>query len=179
LYLRLSTRPVDQTPFEAAVNRLGVDTLRRQVLDGAYVLATWRTNHPELADAPRVLLCASGTLVPETVLAAEQLWREGVAADVINIVSARALYERFVKSRKQGDQDPFAWLFADGERTTPIVTVHDAASHALAWLGSVYGAKVTSLGVDDFGLSGSRGDLYHHFGVSCAHIVEAALQAVD
>lgn len=179
LYLRLSTRPVDQTPFEAAVNRLGVDTLRRQVLDGAYVLSTWRTNHPELADAPRVLLCASGTLVPETVLAAEQLWREGVAADVINIVSARALYERFVKSRKQGDQDPFAWLFADGERTTPIVTVHDAASHALAWLGSVYGAKVTSLGVDDFGLSGSRGDLYHHFGVSCAHIVEAALQAVD
>lgn len=179
LYLRLSTRPVDQAPFEAAVNRIGVDTLRKQVLDGAYVLTTWRTQHPELADAPRVILCASGTLVPETVLAAEQLWREGVAADVVNIVSARALYERFVHSRRAGDADPFAWLFADDVRTAPMVTIHDAASHALAWLGSVYGAKVTSLGVDDFGLSGSRGDLYHHFGVSCAHIVEAALQAVD
>ena len=126
-----------------------------------------------------MILCASGTLVPETVLAAEQLWREGVAADVVNIVSARALYERFVHSRRAGDADPFAWLFVDDVRTAPMVTIHDAASHALAWLGSVYGAKVTSLGVDDFGLSGSRGDLYHHFGVSCAHIVEAALQAVD
>jgi pyruvate dehydrogenase E1 component len=46
-------------------------------------------------------------------------------------------------------------------------------------MGSIYGAKVTSLGVDDFGQSGSRDDLYHHFGVDTPHIVEAALSALD
>jgi pyruvate dehydrogenase E1 component len=46
-------------------------------------------------------------------------------------------------------------------------------------MGSVYGAKVTSLGVDEFGQSGARDDLYHHFGVDTAHIVEAALTTLD
>jgi pyruvate dehydrogenase E1 component len=170
---------MDQTPFEAAVTRIGVEELREQVLKGAYRLATWQTDHPELVDAPRVLLCASGTLMPETLAAAQRLWHEGVAADVINIVSARTLYECFVASRKSGQRDPFSWLYPDAQRSAPIVTVHDAASHALAWMGSVYGAKVTSLGVDDFGQSGSRDDLYHHFGVDTAHIVEAALTALD
>jgi pyruvate dehydrogenase E1 component len=177
--LRLSTRPINQAPFEAAKARIGVDMLRQQVLNGAYRLATWQDHHPELHDAPRVMLCASGTLIPETLEAAELLWREGVAADVVNVVSARALYERFVKARKQGNSDAFGWLYHDGQRSTPMVTVHDAASHALAWFGSVYGARVTSLGVDDFGQSGARDDLYRYFGVDAMSIAEAAFAAVD
>lgn len=179
LYLRLSTRPINQTPFHDACARIGIDTLRTHALSGAYVLATWRTAHPELHDAPRVMLCASGTLLPEVLAAAERLWHEGVAADVINIVSARALYERFVQARRNGDADPFAWLFGDAQRRIPIVTVHDAASHALAWLGSIYGAPLTSLGVDDFGQSGARDALYQHFHIDTHSIVAAALEAVD
>ncbi len=181
LYVRLSTRPIDQAPFEAAKARLGVDRLYAQVMQGAYVLATWQTDHPELADAPKVMLCASGTVIPEVLAAVEVLWHEGVAADVVNIVSQRALYEQFVAARRHEQRDPFAWLF-DGhgtERNIPIVTVHDAASHAMAWFGSVYGAKVTSLGVDDFGQSGARDDLYRYFGLDTATIVEAALSALD
>ena len=37
-YLRLSTRPIDQAPFAAALERLGEDELRRQVLAGGYRL---------------------------------------------------------------------------------------------------------------------------------------------
>lgn len=179
LYVRLSTRPIDQAPFEAAKARLGVDVLYEQVMRGAYTLATWRTDHPELAGAPRVMLCASGTLIPETLEAAELLWREGVAADVINVVSHRALYERFVEARAEGNRDPFGWMFADDQRHVPLVTVHDAASHAMAWFGSVYGAPVTSLGVDEFGQSGARDDLYRYFGLDAQSIAEAAFMAVD
>ena len=118
-------------------------------------------------------------MLPEVLAAAQQLWHEGVAVDVVNIVSARALYERYVHARKAGDNDPFAWLFADQMRRIPIVTVHDAASHALAWLGSVYGAPVTSLGVDDFGQSGARDALYQHFNIDTASIVTAVFDAVD
>ncbi len=179
LYLRLSTRPIDQSPFVAACQRIGIDTVRTQALSGAYVLSTWTESHPELADAPRVMLCASGTVLPEVLAAANQLWHEGVAVDVVNIVSARALYERYVRARKEGQNDPFPWLFADHKRRIPMVTVHDAASHALAWLGSVYGAPVTSLGVDDFGQSGARDALYQHFNIDTASIVSAVFDAVD
>ncbi|MBM4413301.1 MAG: pyruvate dehydrogenase [Chloroflexi bacterium] len=179
LYLRLSTRPMNQTHFETAKQRIGVETLYQQVLNGAYRLASWQDAHPELHDAPKVMLCASGTVIPETLEAAELLWREGVAADVINVVSARALYERFVYARRHGDSDPFSWLFADPQRAVPIITIHDAATHALAWFGSVYGARVTSLGVDDFGQSGARDDLYRHFGVDAMSIADAAFRAID
>ncbi len=179
LYIRLSTRPIDQAPFHTAVARLGIDTLRTHALAGAYVLASWRDTHPELYDAPRVMLCASGTMIPEALAAATQLWHEGVAVDVINIVSARALYERYSQARRSGDNDPLAWLFADEQRRVPMVTVHDAASHALAWLGSVYGAPLTSLGVDDFGQSGSRDALYQHFHIDTTSIVAAVFDAID
>ena len=57
--------------------------------------------------------------------------------------------------------------------------MHDATSHALAWLGSVLGAKVTGLGVDDFGQSGSQPDLYHNFGLDAEQIAATAFRAID
>ena len=38
MYLRLSTRPIDQAPFEAARARLGDEQLRTDVLAGGYRL---------------------------------------------------------------------------------------------------------------------------------------------
>ena len=74
---------------------------------------------------------------------------------------------------------PFDWLIPASERHAPIITVHDGASHALAWLGSVYGSLVVPLGVDEFGQSGGRADLYKHFGIDAEGIVEAALLALN
>ena len=59
------------------------------------------------------------------------------------------------------------------------MTVHDAASHAMAWLGSVTGAAVVPLGVDAFGQSGRIDDLYAAFELSTGHIVTAALAALS
>ena len=41
-YLRLSTRPIDQAPFNAALERVGRAELRRQVVMGGYRLYDWR-----------------------------------------------------------------------------------------------------------------------------------------
>ena len=72
---------------------------------------------------------------------------------------------------------PLATLLPPHERQLPIVTVHDAASHALAWLGSVFGARVVPVGVDDFGQSGSIVDLYRNFDLLPDQLVNAALVA--
>ena len=71
-----------------------------------------------------------------------------------------------------------ARLLQHGERRLPIVTVHDAASHHLAWLGGVFGAQVVPVGVDAFGQSGTIADLYGAFGLGAEQIVNAALVAV-
>ncbi|MER6593823.1 pyruvate dehydrogenase, partial [Micromonospora purpureochromogenes] len=51
-YFRLSTRPIDQAPFEAARARIGDAVLRRQVVAGAYRLVDAHQAYPQLADAP-------------------------------------------------------------------------------------------------------------------------------
>ncbi|MDW8148482.1 MAG: hypothetical protein RMJ48_19570 [Roseiflexaceae bacterium] len=114
--------------------------------------------------------------MPETLAAADLLEREGVAVTVLNLVSPKRIFERWRTGR---DRDPIGWLILPEERRAPIITVQDGASHSLAWLGSVYGAPVTALGVDDFGQSGTRADLYRHFGIDPLSIAEAAFRALD
>ncbi len=184
-YVRLSTRPVDQSLLANARRRLGDDALRRQVLAGGYRLVDWRESGLP-AGAPVVQIVTSGVMVPEAVAAARFLHREGVAAHVLNLSSMRRLFETWQAMRRQKRNDVFTeqtamldWLIEPTERYAPIITVHDAAPHAMAWLGSVYGAPVTTLGVDGFGQSGQRTDLYRHFGIDTEQIVEAAFAAVD
>jgi pyruvate dehydrogenase E1 component len=69
-------------------------------------------------------------------------------------------------------------LILANERRVPILTVHDSASHTMAWLGSVHGARVVPVGVDDFGQSGTIADLYGVFDLLPEQLVNAALVAL-
>ena len=179
LYLRLSTRPLDQAPFLAAGDRLGEEALRRDVLAGAY-----RLREP---DGPAdVVLATCGPVVPEVLAAAEALATEGVAALVVDVTSPDRLYRAWRSSLRgaareatgpSGDHHLARILHPD-ERCQPIVTVHDAASHHLAWLGGVFGAPVVPVGVDEFGQSGSIPELYGVFDLLPDQLVNAALVAL-
>ncbi|MEM1332194.1 MAG: 1-deoxy-D-xylulose-5-phosphate synthase N-terminal domain-containing protein, partial [Actinomycetota bacterium] len=67
-YLRLSTRPLDQAPFAAALERLGEDRLRASVLDGGYRLVG-----APVDDRPGVTIVTTGAMAPEAVAAAAVL----------------------------------------------------------------------------------------------------------
>jgi pyruvate dehydrogenase E1 component len=168
-YLRLTTRPIDQALLEPALRRLGPEALRRQALAGAYRLIDSRADFPDTPAEVAVQLVAAGAVIPEACAAAAYLRREGVAADVVNVVSARALYEAWRRGERLG------WALG----SAPIVSVLDGASHALAWLGSAAGTPLTALGVDDFGQSGARDDLYRHFGLDALSIAEAAFRLLE
>jgi pyruvate dehydrogenase E1 component len=176
LYLRLSTRPIDQQPFVAAVERMGERALRADVLAGGYRLVD-----PD-PDECSVTLAASGPVLPEVLAAAAALQEEGVAATVIDVTSLDRLFRDWAGARRAAIDDVraggagahVARLLPAGQ---PIVTVHDASSHAMAWLGSVHGSPVIPLGVDEFGQSGTIADLYRRFHLSPEAIVNAALLA--
>ncbi|WFE38806.1 pyruvate dehydrogenase [Micromonospora sp. WMMD998] len=182
-YFRLSTRPVDQAPFEAARARLGDAVLRRQVVAGAYRLVDAHQAYPDLVDAPVVQLAASGAVLPEVLAAAAELAEEGVAAHVVDVTSLDRLYRAWQRTLRQGVRTatvpsvPGALRSAFADRV-PVVTVHDAASHAMAWLGSAVGAPAVPLGVDEFGQSGSVRELYELHDLLPGSIVNAALAAL-
>jgi len=182
-YLRLSTRAIDQTPFDAALARLGEDQLRRQVLRGGYRLLE---PDPSLPSAPRVVLAASGPILPEVLQSAAELRDEGVAATVLNVTSADRLYCEWQQAMLAGVRHGVVpdmsvhvgSLIEPAERSAPLVTVLDGASHALSFLGSVFGQPTVSLGMDRFGQSGGRDDLYAYAGIDAGHITNAALLAL-
>ncbi|MBI2755902.1 MAG: pyruvate dehydrogenase [Chloroflexi bacterium] len=182
-YLRLSTRMVDQAPFDAAAARLGADAVHRQVLLGGYRL---HEPGPSLAAAPRVLIAAAGPILPEAYAAALELAEEGVAATLLNVTSADRLYRDWQASRLSairrgavpGARGHLETLIQPEERRASIVSVLDGASHALAFLGGAFGQPVIPLGVDAFGQSGTRADLYAVTGIDSAHIVNAALATI-
>jgi pyruvate dehydrogenase E1 component len=65
-------------------------------------------------------------------------------------------------------------LVSADEEGVPVVSVLDGHSHGLAFLGGALGVPQIPLGVDHFGQSGSRADLYRHYGVDAAAIARAA-----
>ncbi|MGZ4595213.1 MAG: transketolase-like TK C-terminal-containing protein [Actinomycetes bacterium] len=177
-YLRLSTRPLDNAPFEAARERYGDDdAMRRHVLAGGYRLVE------AAVDGPVVHLAASGAVLPEVLAAATELAEEGVRAHVVDVTSLDRLYAGW----RAGLRDSVRTATGPARSSLlgelfpergPVVTVHDAASHAMAWLGSALGAPCVPLGVDAFGQSGTVRDLYELHDLTPGAIVNAALAAL-
>ncbi|MCL6650142.1 MAG: pyruvate dehydrogenase, partial [Chloroflexi bacterium] len=184
-YLRLSTKPIAQHLLEPALQRFGEEQLRQQVLAGGYRLVEAGEEAPAALPEATVEIAAAGVMVPEAVEAARRLHREGVAANVLVITSADRLFAAYAAGRRRALQGKPARygqlerLLPLAERRAPIVTVIDGASHSLSFLGSVFGAPLIPLGVDQFGQSGSRAALYRYYGIDPDAIVAAALAALD
>ena len=179
-YMRLSTKPVDQAPFQQALARFGEATLRQQVIAGGYRLRDWRGQEGVYKEY-LVHLVTTGVMVPEALAAADQLELEGIPTNVINLTCSRRLYEAW-QAWTRGEQqagNPFDWLIPPNERHAPLIIINDGASHAHAWLGSVFGMPAISLGVDAFGQSGRQQDLYQAMGIDPESIVNAALRALN
>jgi pyruvate dehydrogenase E1 component len=182
LYLRLSTKPIDQAPFAALVEQRGADSVRSDVLAGAY----WLREPGDREES--VILATCGAIVPEVVAAAELLeLQEGIAAGVLCLSSPDRLYAEWRTKRlahlhdlgARREPSHLERLVPSTLRRQPIVSVIDGASHALAFLGSCLGTRLVPLGVDRFGQVGSLAEVYEAYDLSPAAIATAALIALE
>jgi pyruvate dehydrogenase E1 component len=179
VYLRLSTVPQAQTLFPRAA-----PDLRRNVLAGGYLLVDHRQRPAYRPDQNVVNLFTCGVMVPHAVKAAHELAGDELFVNVINVTSPDLLHRGWVQAghaRMNGlaARHHLESLIPEQERRCPIVTLLDGHPHALSFLGSVFGARTTPLGVDEYGQSGSREDLYNHYEIGVASIVAAAIAAVS
>lgn len=167
-YLRLSTRPVDQTLADVPADPAARERRRRQVVAGGY---------PSIRRATvDVTIAAMGAVMTEALAAAERLEQMGVAADVLCITSPGQLY-RALRAR-QGHAEADTWVLDQllpAERATPLVTVLDGHPHTLTFLATVNSVPSTALGVSNFGQVGSLEEVYRHHQIDADSIVGAAL----
>ncbi len=182
-YLRLTTKPADQTLFRPPEDPEALERLRQQVLQGAYRLVD-RSGEPGYAPGSNVVhILATGAVVPEAVSASEQLLEEEVLANVINVTGPGPLYQRFQESiHNEVKGEPSTPFFTDviplAERSAPLVTVMDGHPHTVAWLGGALGTATHPLGVTQYGQSGAPEELYKEYLVDAESIMAAAFAAL-
>jgi pyruvate dehydrogenase E1 component len=171
IYLRLSTRTLQQ-PVRTD------DSWREGTIDGAY----WRiapTAHQPVA------IVAMGAILPEALEAHAQLAEDMPGLGLLQITSPARLHRDWSHARAarwtQGNpQDsPIETLLGQLPETAGLVTACDAAPAALSWLGGVLGHKVSPLGTDRFGQTGTLPDLYREYRLDSDAIVEAAAELVS
>jgi pyruvate dehydrogenase E1 component len=171
-YLRLSTRPVDQSLAAIPADPAARERRRRQVVAGGYPLR----RHA----APAVTLVAMGALIPETLVAADRLDALGFGADVVCVTSPGLLF-RAAQARR-GLSDSPTWVLdavLPADRARPMLTVLDGHPHTLAFLAGINGVPGTHLGVTRFGQSGDLDSVYRYHGLDTDSIVGAALDLVE
>jgi pyruvate dehydrogenase E1 component len=172
-YLRLSTRPIDQSLAAIPSDPAERERRRRDVLAGAYALR--RATLP-----PEVVLVGTGAVMPQVVAAAERLGAAGVHVDVVCLTSADLVFRalQYRQALGDGDDEVLRRVFPPS-RAAPIVSVIDGHPHTLSFLGAVNATPVACLGVSDFGQVGDIEDLYRHFGIDEDTIVGVAWDLVD
>ena len=172
VYLRLSTRPVEQPAWRAAD-----EDFRQGVIDGAY---WWRKPGPN-AD---LVIAYQGAVAPEAIAAAGRIGEDRRDIGVLGVTSADRLNAGWTAAQRArrrgltGATSHIERLFADLPPHCTLITVTDGHPATLAWFGSVMGHKTVPLGVEHFGQTGSVAELYRHFGIDADAIVATAQNLV-
>jgi pyruvate dehydrogenase E1 component len=170
VYLRLSTRPIEQ------IQRKMTPDLAQQIIDGAYWL---REPGPNC----QIVVAYAGAVAPEAVAAVGLMAEDRRDVGLLAVTSADRLNAGWTaaqRARERGlihARSHIERLLADVPPHCGIVSVLDGHPATLAWLGAVAGHRVRPLGVEHFGQTGSLAELYRHYGID-ANAIVAAAQAI-
>ncbi len=167
VYLRLSTRPIEQ------IKRQMTPELRQQIVDGAYWL---REPGPNC----QVIVAYTGAIAPEAIEAVGLIAEDRRDVGLLAITSADRLnagWSAAQRARERGlvhARSHIERLLENVPGNCGIVSVIDGHPATLAWLGAVSGHRTRALGVEHFGQTGSLAELYRHYGIDSNAIVAAA-----
>ncbi|HEY2534083.1 MAG TPA: transketolase [Xanthobacteraceae bacterium] len=170
IYLRLSTRPIEQ------IQRDMTAELRQAIVDGAYWL---REPGPNC----QVVVAYTGAVAPEAIQAVGLMAEDRRDVGLLAVTSADRLNAGWTaawRARERGlmhARSHIERLLAKVPRDCGIVSVLDGHPATLGWLGAVHGHRVRPLGVEHFGQTGTIADLYRHYGID-ANAIIAAAQAI-
>ena len=167
VYLRLSTRPIEQPHRDMAA------ALAQDIIDGGY----WLRKPGPACD---LILAYQGAVAPEVVRAVSHLSDRHRDIGVLAITSADRLnagWSAAQTAREHGNHPAKSHVERMLDRVPQdavILSVIDGHPATLAWLGSVHGHRCRALGVEHFGQTGIIADLYRHYGIDTAGIVRSA-----
>jgi pyruvate dehydrogenase E1 component len=153
VYLRLTTRPLDQPQRDMT------PALDGDIINGAY----WMRRPGANAE---IVVAYTGAVAPEAIAATGLMAEDRRDVGLLAITSADRLNAGWTaaqRARESGHPAALSHIERLMQELPPhcaLVTVCDAHPATLGWLGAVGGHRTRSLGVEHFGQTGSIQDLY-------------------
>ncbi len=165
VYLRLSTRPLEQPVREAG------EAWVEPMLQGAYWLAP-------PAPGARLVLAYAGAVAPEAQEAFAQIREDFPDAGLLAVTSPDRLHADW-RARANGRDGAHAErLLAPLAADARLVTLIDGPPATLSWLGAVFGHRTAPMGVERFGQSGDIPALYRAYGLDAEAVLDAAASLI-
>ena len=172
IYLRLSTRQLDQLPRDMT------PALKDDIVAGGYWL---RPPHANTSLA--IAYC--GAVAPEAMEATHRLAERLPNVGLLAVTSPDRLHAGWTAARRAraaGDRTATSHaerLLAQLPRGAGLVTVLDGHPATLSWMGGVRRHPIHPLGVERFGQSADLFDLYRLHGLDADAITSAAREVIS
>ncbi len=167
VYLRLSTRPVEQPKRE--INA----ALQADIINGGYWLRKPGPN-------AEVIIAYTGAVAPEAIEAVGMMAEDRREVGLLAVTSSDRLNAGWTAAQRarerglHGATSHVERLLGEAPSNSALITVVDGHPATLGWLGGVNGQRTRALGVEHFGQTGTIADLYRHFGIDARSIMTAA-----
>jgi pyruvate dehydrogenase E1 component len=195
--------------FEGKTDSEILETTRKDCLEGAWYVVDHRGAEGYKPGDNVVNLFTMGVMVSEALIASDELLKEGVFANVIQVSSPDLLvgnqgYDSNYKhlketlgiegdlylgaSRTQASYPPLQFGPSPGDQAKlgmlaaariPIVSVHDGEPGLLDNLGSCVGVLQKSLAVRKHSKSGRPSDVYKYHGLDGAAVKQACMDMLE
>ncbi len=165
VYLRLTTNPLDQPGPRTD------KSFPHGVIDGGYWL---RPPGPNC----EVVIAYQGAVAREAIWGAGMIGGSRRDIGVLAVTSADRLHAGWTAAQRArtagaaGARSAVETLLRNLPGYCAIVTVIDGHPATLSWIGGVAGHRTLPLGVEEFGQTGTIGDLYRHFSIDAAAIAD-------
>jgi len=195
----LLERAKKQKRFENSSDGDILETIRLDVLKGAYALVDYQGFEDYRPGDNVVHLFAMGALVPEALKASDALFEKGIYANVFVVTSSDLLLGNFAyhdnynhlknglgvsgnlyfnRINPQEVGNSSEWLSLKSARV-PIVSVHDGEPGLLDNIGSIVGVKQHCLSIRKTSKSGTTWDIFELHHLDSESIIETAEKILE
>ena len=161
VYLRLSTRSIEQP------HRQIDKSLKENIIKGGYWLKKPGAN-------PHIIIVYQGVIANEVVEAVSMLGERFKDIGILSVTSSDNLFHEWKNTSSsissQKVHSHIESLLSSVPKDTKLITVIDGHPMTLSWIGSVYGHKTITLGVDRFGQTGNVKELLTEFAIDSGNI---------
>ena len=165
IYFRLSTKKLTQPKRNLSQKN------KLDIINGCYWLYKPKTSQP-------IILICTGVMIGEVEKLKEEITEEEIDIGILIATSPDKLYSDWINSKNNNTSSHIEKILELYTINTALITIIDAHSSSLAWIGSVLGHRVYPMGLNKFGQSGELDEIYKYTNIDFKSIIDKIAKSI-